>query len=275
MKKVKGFGVFTPQKFELENGKKIESKFPVKTYAIIFILFFSAISFNLTDFSVKVLLERGLQFWDIPRKMFPPDIAYLPKIVDPLLDTIKMSIVGSFVGTVLALPVSFLASNNINKNKTIVTITKTILTLFRTLPVLVYASILSLLFGFGTFAGTVAICIFTFSIVTKMLYDYIETIDLGGYEAILSTGSTKPKAIASAIMPQLNSYFVSTGLYSLEINVRNAAILGYVGAGGIGQLINENIGWRYYDRFGAIFICLFILVLSIESLSRYFRGRLA
>ncbi|MFV0556657.1 MAG: PhnE/PtxC family ABC transporter permease, partial [Lactovum sp.] len=85
---------------------------------------------------------------------------------------------------------------------------------------------------------------------------------------------TKIKAIATAVMPQVISYFLSTGFYSLELNVRNAAILGYVGAGGIGQLIAEKIGWREYDKFGTVYICLFLLILSIEAITRHVRGKL-
>lgn len=113
--------------------------------------------------------------------------------------------------------------------------------MIRTLPVLIYAAILSLAFGFGVFPGTVAIAIFTFGILSKMLYENIETIDLSAYDAIEATGATKSKSFIAAILPQIFPSYLSFSLYSFEINIRFAAILGYVGAGGIGILFDNRM----------------------------------
>jgi phosphonate transport system permease protein len=275
MSNVKGSGLFKPQEFTLSNKKEISSKFPIGTYITIAIFILMLVAGQITGFSFRVLARQGLEFFTIPRRMVPIDLEYIPKVIPPLAATIQMSILGSFIGSVFAFPVAFLASSNINKNQILLTVTRMILTIFRTLPVLVYASIFTVIFGFGTFAGTISIMLFTFAIVTKILYDNIETIDLGAYEALLATGCTKTKAIITAIFPQVMPTFFSTALYSFEINIRYSAILGYVGAGGIGLLISEKLGWREYTRFGTIFVGLFIVVLSIESLSQYLRRRLA
>ncbi len=272
---VEGKGLFKPQKFTLKSGTKIDSRFPASTYVIITIILLILISAYITEFSIVKLIERGNEFFTIPLQMFPPDLSYIETVIPPLLETIQMSLIGSFIGCVLALPVAFLASSNINHNKIILKITRSILTLFRTLPVLIYATIFTYIFGFGAFAGTLAIIIFTFAVVSKMLYDNIETIELGPYEALLSAGSTKPRAIVTAVFPQVLPHFFSTSLYSLEMNIRSSAILGYVGAGGIGVLIDFTLNWTLYAKFGTIFVCLFIVVIAVESLSRYLRGRLS
>ena len=119
-----------------------------------------------------------------------------------------------------------------------------------------------------------AISIFTFGIVTKMLYERIETVDMGPFEAMEAVGATRVKAFVGAIMPQIMPSYLSICLYSLEINVRAAAILGYVGAGGIGLILNEKIGWREYDKVGMILLMLFITVVIIENISKYIRERL-
>ena len=93
--------------------------------------------------------------------------------------------------------------------------------------------------GFGVLAGTVAIMIFTFAIMSKMLYERIETIDMGAYLAIEATGATKTRAFFTAVIPQIMGTYLSLSLYSFEINIRYAAILGYVGAGGIGVILNN------------------------------------
>ena len=107
-----------------------------------------------------------------------------------------------------------------------------------------------------------------------MLYEKIETVDMGPFEAMEALGSTKLKAFIGTIMPQILPSYLSICLYTFEINVRYAAILGYVGAGGIGLILNEKIGWREYDKLGMILIMLFITVVIIENVSKYIRERL-
>lgn len=271
---VEGNGVFSPQTFTLSSGSEVQSNFPVSTYIGIGLLIVAIIAMIVTGVDIAIMIRNGGNFWGFIGRMFPPNWTYFEKAIGPMIDTIQMSLFGSFVGSVAALPVAFLAASNITKNRIVLMTTRFILTIFRTLPVLVYASVLVLIFGLGTFAGTLAIMMFTFSIVSKILYENIETIDLGPFEAIQSTGADRTRAIIVAILPQILPSFFSTSLYAFEINIRYAAILGYVGAGGIGYLISERLGWRLYDDFGMIFILLLVVVISIESLSRYLRGRL-
>ena len=197
------------------------------------------------------------------------------KVVDPLLDTIKMSIIGSFLGATLALPFAVIASTNINKNGVSVGVLRLLLNIIRTLPTLVIAKIFALVFGLGTFAGTVAILVFTFGVISKMLYESIETIDMGAYEAMESAGASKFQAFWSSCFKQILPTYLSYCLYSLEMNIRAAAILGYVGAGGLGLLIDERIGWRDYNSLGMLLLMLFVVVLIIENVSQYLRKKLS
>ena len=150
-----------------------------------------------------------------------------------------------------------------------------ILNIIRTLPTLVIASICALVFGLGTFAGTIAIVVFTFGVVTKMLYESIETINMGAFEALESAGADKFRAFWSAVFPQVLPTYLSHCLYSFEMNVRAASILGYVGAGGLGILIDERIGWRDYNGLGTVLLTLFVAVLLIENLSQFLRSKLS
>lgn len=149
------------------------------------------------------------------------------------------------------------------------------LSLVRTLPTLVTALIATYMFGLGTMAGTFAIAVFTFAYVGKQLYEQIETVDMGAYEAMEALGSTKSRAFLSAILPQVLPVYLSICLFCFEGNVRYASILGYVGAGGLGLILNEKIGWRDYSSVGMILIVLFITVLVIESISQYIRRKLS
>ncbi len=232
-------------------------------------------SVELTGFDLSIIIKRGYQFTVILQKIFNPDWSYFNKVIPPLLDTIKMSVMGSVIGSTLALPFAVLASTNINRDHVVVVIMRVLLSVVRTLPTLVIASICALIFSLGTFAGTVAITIFTFGIVAKMLYESIETIDMGAFEAMEALGATKFQAFWSACFPQILPTYLSHCLYSFEINVRAASILGYVGAGGLGILINERIGWRDYEGLGTLLIALFAVVLIIENTSQFLRRKLS
>ena len=107
-----------------------------------------------------------------------------------------------------------------------------------------------------------------------MIYENIETVDMGPFEAAEALGATKLKAFTVSIVPQILPSYLSNCLYCFEGNVRYAAILGYVGAGGIGLILNEKIGWREYDKVGMILLLLFITVIIIEYISKYIRGKL-
>jgi phosphonate transport system permease protein len=266
--------IFPPQTMTV--GDHTVEKPRSRTWLISSVLVLVVIaSVVLTEFDISILIKRGYQLGVILSKIFHPKWAYFPKVLDPLLDTIKMSVLGSVIGSAIALPFAIAASANIIKNNVAVAILRVLLNIVRTLPTLVIASISALMFGLGTFAGTVAITIFTFGIVSKMLYESIETVDMGAFEAMEALGATKFRAFWSAVFPQVLPTYLSHCLYSFEINIRAASILGYVGAGGLGILINDRVGYRDYEGLGMVLITLFVVVLIIENTSQYLRRKLS
>ena len=267
--------IFKPEVIHLPSGNTIvrkRSRMPLTL--IIFVLVVYA-SIKMTGFNLTVVINRGYQLGAIFKKIFNPKWSYWEKILEPLLETIKMSIMGSVLGSVIALPFSIFASANINKNHVVVSVLRIILNVIRTLPTLVIASICALIFKLGSFAGTVAIMLFTFGIVTKMMYESIETIDMGPFEALESMGAGRIRAFWAACMPQILPTYLSHCLYSFEMNIRAASILGYVGAGGLGILIQDRVGLRDYNSLGTLLIMLFVVVLAIENLSQYLRRKLS
>lgn len=136
------------------------------------------------------------------------------------------------------------------------------------------ALIATYIFGLGTFAGTIAILLFTFSYVGKQLYELIETVDMGSFEAMEALGLSRAKGVLVAVLPQVLPAYLSVCLYCFEGNVRYASILGYVGAGGLGLVLQEKIGWRQYESVGMILVVLFFTVVCIESLSHFIRTKL-
>ncbi|GGH85570.1 phosphonate transport system permease protein [Pullulanibacillus pueri] len=266
--------IFPPKKVSLSNGKVVLQKRSRTPLILIILIIAIIISMNFTDFSFSVLFTNIGQFFSIIGQMIPPNWSYLPKLWDALMDTLKMSLLGSLIGAIIALPFAVLASSNIIKSKIIVVIFKVILSLLRTLPTLVSALIATFVFGLGPMAGMVAIFLFTVSYVGKLLYEAIENVNMGAFEAMESIGMTRIQAFRYAIMPQVLPGYLSQSLFCFEGNVRYAAILGYVGAGGVGLLINEDLGWRDYPSVGMIIITLVVTVFIIERISEHFRKKL-
>jgi len=266
--------IFPPKEITLSNGKVVHQQRSQVPLIMLFLIVSIALSAQFTGFSFEVLVRRIHQFFIIIRQMIPPDWSSFPSVWDPLLDTIKMSLLGSMLGAFIALPVAVAASSNVTTSKVIIVFFKTLLSLMRTLPTLVSALIATFIFGLGLLAGTVAIMLFTISYVGKLLYEQIESVDMGAFEAMQSIGMTRVQAFRYAILPQVLPSYISTSLYCFEGNVRYAAILGLVGAGGIGLLINEGLGWRDYPAVGLIILVLIITVYVIERVSEYFRKKL-
>ncbi len=266
--------LFPPKKHRLPDGREIPEKRSRAPLYTLIILIFAAISIKITGFNPTTLMKRGNQFFVILASMFPPEVSYTSKIISPILDTIKMSLLGSFIGSVLSVPFAMLASTNVCKNNIVVWLMRLMFSIVRTLPTLVSALIATFIFGLGTIAGTTAIAVFSFAYIGKILYEEIETVDMGAFEALEAMGATKTQAFLAAIVPQVMPSFLSNSLYNFEGNVRYAAVLGYVGAGGIGLILNEQLGWREYPNVGMILIVLFITVFIIESVSRAIRKRL-
>lgn len=264
-----------PEVITTKSGNTVER--PRSRTGLICTLLLLAVTWalHMTGFQLSVIFQKGKNIVAILEKLFRPKWDFFPKVITPLVDTIKMSILGTVIGCAAALPIAVLASSNIDHNKFIVSLLRVILGLIRTLPTLVIALVCALIFSLGTFAGTVSIAIFTFGIVAKMLYESIETIDMGPFEAMEALGADKFQAFWSACVPQILPVYLSHSLYCFEMNVRASAILGYVGAGGLGITINERIGWRDYESLGMVLLSLFVVVVAIDFFSEYLRKKLS
>ncbi|WP_432627570.1 phosphonate ABC transporter, permease protein PhnE [Brotaphodocola sp.] len=266
--------IFPPKTLTISNGKSVSQKRSRAPLAAVILLAMTILSVKITGFSMVVLTTRIKEFFVILGQMFPPKWDYMPSVWQPLFDTIKMSLLGSFIGSVLVVPFAMLASTNVIPSRAIVSLMRLFLSIVRTLPTLVTALIATYIFGLGTLAGTTAIAVFTFAYIGKILYEEIETVDMGAFEAMEAMGATKVRAFISAIVPQVLPSYLSNCLFCFEGNVRYASILGYVGAGGLGLILNEKIGWREYPSVGMILIALFVTVFIIETISRAARRHL-
>lgn len=266
--------IFKPEHIVLENGHSIDRPKSRMPLILLVLAIAIVISAKTTGFDFEILVRRANQLVVILGRIFRPNLSFFPKVISPLIGTIKMSIVGTVVGCVVSLPFAIFASSNINRNKPVLFVVRIIVSIVRSLPVVVYAYLFVFIFGMGTFAGSLAIGVFTFGIVTKMLYENIETIDMGPFEAMQSFGATTLQSFWAACVPQILPQYLDNCLYCFELNVRQSSILGYVGAGGLGILITERISLRAYEDAGMIFLTIFAVVWTIDLMNDYIRSRI-
>ncbi len=267
--------IFKPKQIKLDNGHTVDKPVSRTPFILATLFIVVIISIKMTGFDLSIIATRGHYLFDILKKIFNPTWSYFPKVVEPLIATVQMSLLGTIVGSLIGLPIAILASSNINANRPTLLFFRFVLSVMRSVPTLILASVCALMFGLGTFAGTVAIVFFTIGIVAKMLFESIETIDMKPFEAMQSFGATTLQAFWSACMPQILPTYLSHSLYCFEMNVRAASILGYVGAGGLGILINERIGWRDYEGLGMVLLSLFVLVFVIDIFTNWCRSKLS
>ncbi|QMV41159.1 phosphonate ABC transporter, permease protein PhnE [Cohnella cholangitidis] len=227
-----------------------------------------------TEASLAELIGGIPEMGKFIAKMFPPDWEYLRVVVKPMIETVQMAILGTTFGAIFALPISFLAASNVTKGWIVRTPARFILNLSRTIPDLLFAALFATVFGYGPLAGMLALSFFSFGILSKWAYEAIETIDNGPMEAMTAVGANKLQWIFFGVIPQVLAQFIGFAMYMFEINIRAAAILGIVGAGGIGIYLNRTLGMFRYDQTIVIILFTLVLVLAIDAISSRIRGKL-
>ena len=186
-----------------------------------------------------------------------------------------MSVIGTTIGMVFAIPCAFLATTVATKNPIITNIIRLFLNIIRTIPNLLLAAILVAVIGIGEATGVITIAVFTFGMVSQLIYETIETIDFAPIEAAESVGANKMQVAVWSIWPQIMNTVLSYFFYAFEINVRASAVLGYVGAGGIGVTLSAALGLFRYDRVSIIILSIFVVVLIVDAISEEIQRRLA
>jgi phosphonate transport system permease protein len=199
--------------------------------------------------------------------MFPPNWAALPVLVEPLVQTLQMAVVGTTQGALLAVPLILLAARNVTRRAWIYFAARTVLNLLRTIPELLYAAILVAVVGIGPFAGILALTVFSMAIIGKLTSESLETIDPGPLEALEAAGANRLKLIRYAVVPQILPAFLSYTLFVFEINVRVSFVLGLVGAGGIGQLLLTALNLFRYQSALVIILVTLVAVIIIDTIS--------
>lgn len=226
------------------------------------------------DFDVGELLGNLTRGADILAEFYPPNWSYLPDIIGPLIETFAMAVIASAIGCAMALPFSFLASRVTTPNLAAYLADRGILNVVRALPDLLYALIFVAALGIGPLPGILALILFNIGVVAKLLSETVDGVDPGPIEATRAAGGNRLQTVRWAVLPQVLPNYVAYSLYVFELNVRASAVLGLVGAGGIGTEINTQRQFFNYPNLSAILIVIFVAVFVIEFFSIWLRRRL-
>ncbi|ARJ23235.1 phosphonate ABC transporter, permease protein PhnE [Bacillus sp. ISL-8] len=226
------------------------------------------------DASFSKLVVGFPNMIDLLKEMVPPDWSYFQVITTAMLDTIRMAIIGTTIGAILAIPLALFAASNVFTSTFLYGPARLVLNFIRTIPDLLLAAIFVAIFGIGPLPGILALTFFSIGLVAKLLYESIESIDPGPLEAMTAVGANKVQWIVYGVIPQVKAHFVSYVLYTFEVNVRAAAVLGLVGAGGIGLYYDRTLGFLQYQQTASIIIYTLVVVLLIDYVSTLLREKL-
>jgi phosphonate transport system permease protein len=188
-----------------------------------------------------------------------------------MIETIIIGMMATFFGVILSIPISFLAARNLMSQnfltKSIYYFVRTVLNVIRSIEPLIWAIIATIIVGLGPFAGILALTIHSIAALAKLYSEAIESIDQGPIEAVQATGANWLQTIVYAVIPQIIPPFVSFTIYRWDINIRMSTVIGFVGGGGIGFLLQQWIRLLDYKAAGIAvwFIAITVMILDYVS----------
>ena len=230
-----------------------------------------ALAFGTTDVNwtrVWVGLPRGVQFISA---FFPPDfVNRWDEIVEGISESLWMTVVSTVVGIAISIPVGIGAARNIAPAP-VYYFCRAILAISRSFQEIILAIFFVKLFGFGPFAGFVTLSFATIGFYGKLLAEDIEDMDASQAEAVRATGAGWLQWINYGVQPQVMPRMIGLGLYRLDINFRELAVVGIVGGGGIGATLNTAFDRYEFDSAAAIVLVIIAIVMLVEYSSGYLR----
>lgn len=222
----------------------------------------------------EFLEDAPEQMRDLLVRMWPVDWAHYPGTIhEALVDTLHIATLGTLLGLMMALPVALLAAANITRNTALNYVGKVILVASRSVNSLIWALFFVAVFGPGALAGTLAIAFRSIGFIGKLLSEALEEAHTGPIEALQATGATPASVLTQGYWPQIAPAFWSVALFRWDINIRESAVLGLVGAGGIGMVLDTAMNLFQWQRVAAVLVTIFAVVIIAEIVVTQIRQR--
>jgi phosphonate transport system permease protein len=257
-------------------------------------------SFVHTDFNLYLLLEGADSAKSTLLELLHPDLSLVAKdrtgqvVLDPktnrakpgtlpvllasMNETVEISLVGTFLSVIFSFPLAFFAARNLTRGsfagRCAYSLTRAVFNVTRAFPPYILAIILVMIVGAGPFPGVLAIALHSIGMMGKLFAETIEGVDQAPVEAVRATGANNLLVVWYGILPQVTPQFLAFSLYRWDMNIRMAFILGIVGAGGIGFLLDQYIGLFQWDKASTVFIIILAAVTLLDWGSAFLREKL-
>ena len=216
---------------------------------------------------IREVISTAAEFW--------PNPAFFPVIIDPLLETLLIAFWGTVLATVLAMPVAYICARNTSPlYPTTYLLGRSIIVLSRSTHEFIFALIFVSALGLGPLPGILALGFRSIGFIAKTTSELIENVDKDPIEAMEATGANKISVFMFGVLPQIYPIVVGNVIFQLDINLRRAAILGMVGAGGIGYVFSEQMQAYEWNNAGTVVVGIAIMVIIGEAISNRIRVRM-
>jgi phosphonate transport system permease protein len=211
--------------------------------------------------------EIPLNLLRLMSDMFPPSPAPLSKIGPAVLETIHMSLLGTVLGVFISLPLGYLAARSLTPHRLLYFAARSLIACCRTVPDMVWAIFFVIIVNLGPLAGMLTLMVDTIGFAGRFFAEAFEEVDCGTQEALSSIGATRYGVFFSAILPAASASLINTTMFSMERAVQSSVVLGLVGAGGIGVLLEEPMTWHNYSEATTVVLCIFFMLAIVEQSS--------
>jgi phosphonate transport system permease protein len=227
------------------------------------------------DVNLARLVDLPARLASLFERMFlPPDWAYIGTAADGMIASIQMAWIGTIIGALLSLPLGFFGAKNVSSGL-VSNVVRMFLNGVRAFPELVLAIVVFVpIAGLGPVAGALAIGVHSVGTLGKLTAEAVEGIDTGPVEAARATGARPVQVQRWGVLPQVLPEIVAFWLYRFEINLRSAAVLGIVGAGGIGAILSNTLNYRRFDKAGIAIMVVIIATILVDYVSGTVRRRI-
>lgn len=250
----------------------------VAVVVIVVLVALHVLAWRDTDISLRALADGWRGMADFVASALPPDFSW-SDVVRPGLEAALVTFYMGLLGTTLSVPFAFvlalLASRATTRNHWLYQASRSLLSTLRAIPDVVFALVFVAAVGLGPFPGVLALVFHNTGVMGKLWAEAMEESDLGPRDALRVAGASTAQVATNAVLPTVLSQLVGLLLYRLDVNVRSSLVLGLVGAGGIGFLINQSIQLFRFDQMVTHILIVLVLVVVVDQASAYVRKRIA
>ncbi|MBA3479433.1 MAG: phosphonate ABC transporter, permease protein PhnE [Lautropia sp.] len=225
-------------------------------------------------FDTQRFIEGAPAIAQLASEMVPPDFSRWQSWLKPLLDTLAMSIAGTVLAVAVSLPLALLAAPNTSPHPGVYVVMRTLLALLRSVPEIILGILFVAAVGFGALPGVLALALHSVGMVGKFYAEAIEHVDPKPLEAARAAGATRLQVIIHAVLPQVMPQLADITIYRWEYHFRASAVLGIVGAGGIGFELMAALRLIRYDQVAAILLTILACVVVVDGIGAALRKRL-